>query len=40
MGERFTMASTCIEARPTGISKTTGGQTSCYPSPACPFRRS
>ena len=34
MVEAFKTASTRIEARPTGLSKTTGGRTSCYPSPA------
>jgi hypothetical protein len=31
MGEPFKTASTRIEVRPTGISKTTGGRTSCLP---------
>jgi hypothetical protein len=33
MGEAFKTACTRIEARPTVLSKTTRGPTSCYPSP-------
>jgi hypothetical protein len=34
MGEAFKTASTHILPRPTGLSKTTGGRISCYPSPS------
>jgi len=39
MGEPFKTASTRIEVRPTGISKTTGGRTSCLPLPQLDFFR-